>query len=83
MIATIISFSYFVFLLSNFLKSSKDNLKHYVIFATALSFSVAANGLISMLIVATKLVYIPLIFIHLIIFISIIKFKELKEIFYN
>ena len=62
MISIFISFLYFVFIFYEYLGSSKDKNENenYVIFAASLIFSVAINGLISMLLIATKTVYLPI-----------------------
>ena len=83
MIAILISFLYFVFIFSEYIGSSRDNKGHYVIFAASLIFSVAINGLISMLLIASNTVYIPIFFIQLIIFLLLVDRKKFIEHFFN
>ena len=68
MIAIFISFLYFVYIFSDFFESSKDKDEKYAIFAVSLIFSVASNGLISMLLIAFQQVNIPIHLIQLIFF---------------
>ena len=83
MIAILISFLYFVFIFSEYIGSSRDNKGHYVIFAASLIFSVAINGLISMLLIASNTVYIPIFFIQSIIFLLLVDRKKFIEHFFN
>ena len=85
MISIFISFLYFVFIFYEYLGSSKDKNENenYVIFAASLIFSVAINGLISMLLIATKTVYLPIFFINSIIFLILIDKKKYKAILLN
>ena len=85
MISIFISFLYFVFIFYEYLGSSRDKNENenYVIFAASLIFSVAINGLISMLLIATKTVYLPIFFINSIIFLILIHKKKYKAILLN
>ena len=81
MIAIVISFLYFVYLFADYPESSRNTDENYGIFASSLIFSVASNGLISMLLIATKLVYLPILFIQFIFFLLIVDIKKFKLIF--
>ncbi len=81
MISILISFLYFVYLFSDYLDASRDENQQYGIFAASLIFSVASNGLISMLLIATQIVYLPIFFIQFIIFMVVVDIRKFKEIF--
>lgn len=81
MIAVLLSFLYFVYLFSDYLETSKDKYKNYVIFAASLIFSVASNGLIAMLLISAKIVYLPIFLIQFIIFFIAVDIREFKSIF--
>lgn len=82
MIAIFISFLYFVYIFSDFFESSKDKDEKYAIFAASLIFSIASNGLISMMLIALQKVNIPIYLIQLIFFLIVIDFKKVKEIYW-
>ena len=81
MIAILLSFLYFVYFFSGYLEPSKDKYKNYVIFAASLIFSVASNGLIAMLLISTRIVYLPIFLIQFIIFFIVVDIREFKLIF--
>ena len=81
MIALIFSFLYFVYIFSCYFESNKDKNENYVIFAASLIFSVASNGLISMLFIATKIIYFPVFLVQGIIFLTVTDSRKFKKIF--
>ena len=81
MIAIFISFLYFVYIFSDYLESSKDKDEKYGIFAASLIFSVASNGLISMMLIASQKVNIPIYLIQMIFFLIVVDLKKIKEKF--
>ena len=81
MISIFISFCFFIYIFSGYLKFSKGDDQNYAIFASSLIFSIASNGLISMLLIATKSVYIPIFVIQIIIFLIFVDKKKFKKIF--
>ena len=78
MFAILISFLYFVSIFFDYFDSLNDSNKNYAIFALSLIFSIASNGLISMLLIATKTLYIPIFFIQILIFFVIVDIKKIK-----
>jgi len=83
MIALFISFLSLTYLFSCYFEPYKDKNKNYVIFASSLIFSVASNGLISMLLIATKITYFPIFLIQGLIFLGLVDFGKFKVIFAN
>ncbi len=83
MFAIFISFLFFVYFFSDYLELSKDKDEKYGIFAASLIFSVALNGLISMMLVASQKVYLPIYLIQFIFFFIVVEIKKLKLILSN
>ena len=80
MISIFISFLYFVYLFSDYPESSSKNDENYGIFAASLIFSIASNGLISMLLIATQLVHFNFLYtVHN--FSFVVDIKKFKLIF--
>ncbi|MDC3203571.1 hypothetical protein OA957_00255 [Prochlorococcus sp. AH-716-B04] len=79
MISISISFCFFIYIFSGYLKFSKGDDQNYVIFASSLIFSIASNGLIAMLLIASKTSYVPICLIQLLIFFIFTDIKKFKN----